>query len=44
MGIIQMVHLRGGSIGLGPDGVLGLLLAESIFNPAFQTLGPSLFQ
>ncbi|KAL6872177.1 hypothetical protein J3F83DRAFT_760498 [Trichoderma novae-zelandiae] len=39
--IIKMVRLRGGIKNLGPDGVLGHLLARSIYNPVFQCVnGP----
>lgn len=35
-GILRMVHLRGGFKDLGPGGLLGYLLARSVYNPVFQ--------
>ncbi|UKZ81553.1 hypothetical protein TrVFT333_009325 [Trichoderma virens FT-333] len=35
-GILRMVHLRGGFKDLGPDGLLGYLLARSVYNPIFK--------
>lgn len=34
--ILRMVQLRGGFKELGPEGLLGYLLARSVYNPVFQ--------
>lgn len=34
--ILRMVQLRGGFKDLGPGGLLGYLLARSVYNPVFQ--------
>lgn len=34
--ILKMVHLRGGFKDLGPGGLLGYLLARSVYNPTFK--------
>ncbi|KAH0496024.1 hypothetical protein TgHK011_009544 [Trichoderma gracile] len=34
--VIKMVRMRGGMKDLGPDGILGHLLARSVYNPIFQ--------
>ncbi|KAL7953421.1 hypothetical protein V8C34DRAFT_318186 [Trichoderma compactum] len=41
-GTLRMVHLRGGIKDLGPGGLLGYLLARSVYNPVFQFVdGPN---
>ncbi|KAL7906564.1 hypothetical protein GGI35DRAFT_458419 [Trichoderma velutinum] len=35
-GILRMVHMRGGIKDLGPGGLLGYLLARSVYNPIFK--------
>lgn len=34
--VIRMVRMRGGMKNLGPGGILGFLLARSVYNPVFQ--------
>lgn len=34
--ILRMVQLRGGFKNLGPEGLLGYLLARSVYNPVFR--------
>ncbi|TFB00804.1 hypothetical protein CCMA1212_007552 [Trichoderma ghanense] len=43
--VIEMVRMRGGIKDLGPDGILGYLLARSVYNPVFQYVdGPGASQ